>query len=311
MVIGADETVRVSYHRETPEVETERRRSSRGAASTRGGARVESPRAGERLSKSKREERQRRQQKLRIRRVAAIAGIIVGVVSLGWGVVALGRAPIMPVRSVTVSGTHHYTADDVRRIAAIPADATLLRLPTEDIINRLSADPWIIEATVKRDFPSTVAITVKERKAVAAIDGGDAGQWFVSADDVWLGTVAESQSATQAAEATGTAKPVTVVDIPKIVPSAGKKASEPEVTNVVKVIEGLSDDLRDSVVKISAPAVEETALWTTKDVEIFIGEGEEMVTKNRIISEILGSEKNVVYINVRVTGRPTWRGLDR
>ncbi len=306
MVIGADETVRVSYHRQTPEVETERRRApARGRTEARNRS-AESSRAGERLSKSKREERQRRQRKLRAQRIALLAGLIAGIVALCWGAVLLYRAPILPVKSITVSGARYHSADDVRRIAAVPDDATLVRLPKDDIVERLEADPWIAEATVERDFPSGLTITVRERKAAAVIDAGGEDVWLVSSDDIWLGTLAESQLGTDTAQV-----PLTVVDVPAIEPSTGKKVSEPEITNAVRVIEGLSDEIKAMVVTLSAPTIEETAVRTSDDVEIFIGEGEEMDTKSRIISEILSNEKNVVYINVRVTDRPTWRGLDR
>ncbi len=62
---------------------------------------------------------------------------------------------------------------------------------------------------------------------------------------------------------------------------------------------------------ISAPTVDKTAVITNDDVEIYIGAATQLAAKDRLIREILRREKGkVVYINVRVVERPTWRGLD-
>jgi cell division protein FtsQ len=46
------------------------------------------------------------------------------------------------------------------------------------------------------------------------------------------------------------------------------------------------------------------------DIQVFVGSSDEIAKKDLIARAILGKEKKVVYVNVRVTDRPTWRGLD-
>ena len=41
-----------------------------------------------------------------------------------------------------------------------------------------------------------------------------------------------------------------------------------------------------------------------------LAHSDEIEKKDLIARTILGKEKNVVYVNVRVTDRPTWRGLN-
>ena len=84
-----------------------------------------------------------------------------------------------------------------------------------------------------------------------------------------------------------------------------------ELLNATKVATGLSPELKAMTRAISAPTVDKTAVITNDDVEIFIGAATQLAAKDRIIREILRREKGkVVYINVRVVERPTWRGLD-
>ena len=47
------------------------------------------------------------------------------------------------------------------------------------------------------------------------------------------------------------------------------------------------------------------------DVQVFVGSSEEIARKDELIRGILDSEKEVIYINVRVPERPTFRGLDQ
>jgi cell division protein FtsQ len=46
------------------------------------------------------------------------------------------------------------------------------------------------------------------------------------------------------------------------------------------------------------------------DIQVFFGPAEEVAKKDLIARSILKREKNIVYINVRITDRPTWRGLN-
>ena len=79
VVIGAQETVRVSYKKDKPQVESERRRTQRQtrASSARPGMTGPKPTgAGRRIANVKRDERERRQHQINRRRVLAVLGIV-------------------------------------------------------------------------------------------------------------------------------------------------------------------------------------------------------------------------------------------
>jgi cell division protein FtsQ len=254
---------------------------------------------GDRLSAAKRDERERRQRTIRLRRIGLALLAVVGVGLAIWAIVALYQAPIFTVDRVIVAGARHYTRSQILGIADLPDEATLLRLRVSDIERRLEADPWIRDAVLDRDFPDTVRISVVEREPGAVVDAGGTALWVASSDGRWLGM--------RSAEDTGL---VVVRDVPSIAPRPGAAIAESEVTNAVRVVDGLSQSLRKKVRFVSAPSVEETALKTKGGVEIFVGEATSMGEKDRIIREILARHDGVVYINVRVVDRPTWRGVD-
>lgn len=298
VVIGATETVRVRYDRNQPKIESERRDKGRRQSAGRKEAPAKS-RAGRRLSNVKREERERRQQILRVKRVGAAGAAFAVLIAVVWGLISLYTAPIFVIEKVNVSGNDHLTDASVIASAAVPPDATLVRVSVKDIERRLASNPWIQEVRVSKDYPNALNVTVVEREPALAVDAGGKEIWVVSKDGHWLGL--------RSAEDTGL---VSVLDLPKTTPAAGESVELPELKNAVRVYWGVSPELRELIRAVSAPSVEKTALLTKTDVEVFVGDGRDLKDKDRIVREILTKEAGkVVYINVRVVERPTWRGL--
>jgi cell division protein FtsQ len=201
---------------------------------------------------------------------------------------------------VHINGTSRLTTESVLASAAIPAGATLPKLPKSQIVNRLKANPWIAEARLTRTLPGTVNISIIERTPVAIVDAGGAEIWLVSADGHWLGR--------RSAEDTTTLP--TVRDAPGAVPIAGKISDSKELINALAVVAGVSPELRARVKTVSASTVDKTALTLADNIQVFVGSADAITKKDQLIRQILAKEKKLVYINVRVVERPTWRGLE-
>jgi len=302
VVIGAEETVRVRYNKNQPQVEAERRstpRQSARAASKRPGGPAPS-RQGKRLSAAKRDERERRQQTLRFKRVGLVVAALAAVALLAWGVSAVVTSPMFRVDSIVVSGASRLTDEHVLALARVPSDVSLLQLPASQIVKRIRTEPWVSSVEIERDYPSTVRIAITEREPAVVVDAGGTDLWLMSSDGVWLGRSTALD-----------ADKIVVRDVEGLTPVPGRKASSETLSNAVLVARGISPELGAMTRAISAPSVEKTAILTTEDIEIFIGDAESIREKDRIAREILSREKGkVVYINVRVVDRPTWRGLE-
>jgi cell division protein FtsQ len=302
VVIGADETTRVRYSRDKPEVESERRktpRQSKRDSSHTSGSTKASP-AGRRMASEKRDERDRRRRSIMRRRVAFGVAVALGVLAVIWGLVTLWSAPLLPVKVVLVNGASRLSTESVLASAAIPAGATLLKLPKTQILQRLRANPWVGSAALTRSLPGTVKIAIVERTPAAIVEAGGAEVWLVSADGYWLSR--------RSAEDTSVLP--TVRDVPGAVPIAGKQSGSKELQNALAVVAGLSPELRGRVKSVSAATVDKTALMLADNIQVFVGSAEEISKKDQLIRQILAKEKRLVYINVRVVSRPTWRGLD-
>lgn len=305
VVIDAEQTKRVEYRAETASGHKRRPDAGRRRGDTRSADRLAStpsPHA-KRVSAAKREERERRQRMLRVRRAAALVAVVALATTCVWGLVAITRLPAFGVKAVTVEGTRHLDPDAVIARAQVEEGTSLIWLSKRRISRRLMADPWVRRVEIDRDFPGAVRIIVEERVPAVSIDTGGAEYLVVSSDGLWLGERSAVESDVPV---------VRDVELPASPPKAGTKVASETILNVIRVVGGLSDELLAITRVISAPSIEKTALITTDDVQVFVGDAQDIAKKDRIVREILRTEKGkVVYINVRVVDSPTWRGLDQ
>ena len=105
-------------------------------------------------------------------------GLIAGV---AW---ALFGSRLLVVRSVAVTGTHHVPAAEVLAAADVPAGIPLIRVNTAQIAQRVEAIRQVASATVARDWPDHLVITVRERVPAVAVRMAGGGYDLVDPDGV-------------------------------------------------------------------------------------------------------------------------------
>lgn len=251
--------------------------------------------------RAKREERRKRNAaRARARRMRALV-LLSGMVLLVVAFAVVYGSSLFSIRSVQVEGTKRLTTMQVKAKAAVPVDATLLRLPASAIEHRLEQNAWVASASVKRAFPHTLRIVIVERRAVALLSSSDA-LWPIDRSGVVL-----------AKESLDTTTALTVIrDVPRLKPRVGGQLSSPVLENALAVVSGISDGLRKKTEAVSAPAIGETTLLTSGGVEVLVGKATDLATKDVIAQRILRQQAGkVVFIDVRSTDRPVWRGLQQ
>lgn len=232
---------------------------------------------------------------VRLRVVAVVAAVLV---VLG-GCVAIYNSSLFRITSVEVAGAVHITPDRVRALAAVPPGATLIRFPADAVIARVKTDPWVADVAVSRVFPSGMRIRVTERVPVAVVDAATS-LWLIDGNG-WV-------IAKPSVGATG-GLPV-IRDVPGLDLKPGRRTVSEPLLNAVAVLAGISRALSSQVTAVSAPSIDGATAITKERVEIVIGEATQLATKSQLALRILSEQKGkVVSIDVRVTDRPTWRGL--
>ncbi len=82
---------------------------------------------------------------------------------------ALLGSSLLVVRHVEVTGNRLVTAAQVRRVARIAAGAPLATVNTGAAARRVEELAPVLSATVRRSWPDTIVITVRERTPVFAV----------------------------------------------------------------------------------------------------------------------------------------------
>ena len=82
------------------------------------------------------------------------------------------RSPLLDVDHLTVRGNTRETPDEVFAAAGLHTGDPMVWIDPQDAAARIEALPWVRRATVTREWPDTVRITLSERLPVAWADAG-------------------------------------------------------------------------------------------------------------------------------------------
>ena len=121
----------------------------------------------------------------RVRRRRRVLGWSLVAIALAVGVAYLIRTPLFGLSAVRVEGTQAVTRAEVLKASKVRLGEPYLGLDLAAIRARVAALPRVAAVEVARDYPSSLRITVTERRPVASVSA--AGRyWLVAADGTVL-----------------------------------------------------------------------------------------------------------------------------
>lgn len=112
----------------------------------------------------------RRAQGRRRLTIVLVVLAVIGLVLIAW---LTTRTPLLDVDHIDMSGNSHIDDAAVRELAGVRRGAPLFDFDTEAAVRRLEAAPWIDTASVEREWPGRVRITISERIAAAILHNGN------------------------------------------------------------------------------------------------------------------------------------------
>ncbi len=119
-----------------------------------------------------------------------VVGSAIGTVTLAQMAESHVRsAPAFSLSDIEVEGNDRLERDDILEHAGLTVGGNVFEVAPEDAQARLLAHPWVAEATVTRQLPSSFQIHVREHRAVAllSLDGlylvSDDGSVFKRLDE--------------------------------------------------------------------------------------------------------------------------------
>lgn len=206
-----------------------------------------------------------RRRRVRVAVPWAAAAVLLVVGLVGW---LLYGTAVFSVRTVRVDGTGILSPAQVADAAALVPATPLYRVDLDAVRRRVAALAPVADATVTREWPDTVRISVVERTPVAAI-AHDQAFGLVDAAGVVFHTVA--------------ARPD---DLPLVrLDHPGPR--DPATTAVLRVLAALTPQLRAQLVEVVAEAPARIRVLLTGDRVVVWGDAADSEVKARVATALL------------------------
>ncbi|MDP3013572.1 MAG: FtsQ-type POTRA domain-containing protein, partial [Candidatus Subteraquimicrobiales bacterium] len=112
----------------------------------------------------------RRRKRIKWLKRLRLLALFVLIYLVASGFISVYNSSYFNVKKINVVGNCQLSDTSVKKLSevAISKDS-LLKLSTTEIKERLLKNPWVEDAQVIRDFPSTLKIKVREREPVVYI----------------------------------------------------------------------------------------------------------------------------------------------
>jgi cell division protein FtsQ len=106
------------------------------------------------------------------RNVTRLVRLLVVLAVIG-AVVWLFLSPLLSVKAVTASGIVASDANSTLAEEGVVVGRPMILVDAGDVVAALERDPWVGEATVDKDWPNQVQVTIVERVPVAWVESSD------------------------------------------------------------------------------------------------------------------------------------------
>lgn len=202
----------------------------------------------------------------------AVVGVVVVLVAVLLAAV-LYFAPVFRVRTVEVSGTTHYTADEVQAASGIATGDNLLRFSADAAAAGIATLPWVLSASVERVLPDTVSVDLEERTPVLYLGEGEGAALI---------------DTTGTAFTTGTPPEGTVQLV--VNDDSADTISGDVLSALITAVTALDDATRGEVASVTAPTDREIEFTMRDGRTVYWGTSDEAEAKARAMRTALTQE---------------------
>ncbi|MDA8082379.1 MAG: FtsQ-type POTRA domain-containing protein [Nitrospiraceae bacterium] len=116
---------------------------------------------------------------VRLRQAGLVALPLLAVLTISYAGYAFLHTAF-PLRQVSFSGNRHLSDEDLRGFTGLGAHENLVTLSSGAVYRSLIASPWVLSASVRKEFPGTLHILISEAEPFALLDMG--GRHFIVDD---------------------------------------------------------------------------------------------------------------------------------
>lgn len=215
--------------------------------------------------------------------------LLVGIPLIAMGGVIYLLANAVPsafkMKTVELAGNEHLTDDELKNIGGLRGDESLLTVSSRKVYEKLKESPWIQTASVRKEYPSKLLISIRETEPFALLDMK--GKMFIVDD---RGRMLEEL------------KDNSVPFLPVIMSDPyNEKEAFREAVNLAKVIKNMGVLHKKQRIEIIAHQPNEVAAnLDGVHVKVGAGEHEDKLTRlSEIEEEVRKRHIPVAYIDLR------------
>jgi cell division protein FtsQ len=84
--------------------------------------------------------------------------------------VTLNLRASFQVKNVTLNGNDHLTDQELRQLSGISNKDNLITLSSKNVFKKMVASPWIRSIAIRKEFPDTLHMYVREAEPFALVD---------------------------------------------------------------------------------------------------------------------------------------------
>ncbi|MBI4733755.1 MAG: FtsQ-type POTRA domain-containing protein [Rubrobacteridae bacterium] len=244
---------------------------------------------GKEVAKSKAEIRQQKLSEIRRRQRTKWVYVLIAVIGVAAAFYELYHSSYLDIKSIEISGNNYVKAETIKSKCDLSKPTNILRVPVNDIRQKLANDPWIKSVDVVKIYPSTLRIEIEERRPVALISLANSF-YFVDKEYFIIASREFSE---------GLNLPV-ITDLPVSKIKTGDRLINPSLKNAIDCLAAMEPTLGKSINLMSALSVNKLSLYNKDDIEILYGDARFAGEKNKVISGILKEHgKQVITIDIR------------
>ncbi|GAB90393.1 cell division protein FtsQ/DivIB [Gordonia rhizosphera] len=205
------------------------------------------------------------------------------VVVVGLGCVAY-FTPLMSVRSTDIRDNHAVPTDEILSAARVPDGTPLLQVDTREVANRIAAIPSVESVRVQRSYPSSLTITVVERRPVVRITDGDKVHVL---DASGVGYLTYDKT---------TGVPPEVNRLPEFsTPNPGP--ADPTTTATLGAVAELPESISKQLIAVSASSPVDIEFTLTGDKTVVWGDSDHGAEKARTLNALLSRQARVYNVS--------------
>ena len=257
-----------------------------------------------------------------------LGGILAVLAALAVVAIVVINSGLFAATDIQIRGSEHVTKHDAIQLIDLPENMSLFNVDPNQITEDLKQNPWVSGVDVQRQFPHTLIITPTERKVIAiAYISSDDLAWAIGDDDTWIAPLSTSVDIDDQDNVTATGEgadtltgidaalalakhygAVLLTDVSAdVAPVSGQSVNSKAVKAGLDYVRGFSSEFLGQVKDISTPSVEAISANLDNGIEVSLGDSDDIVKKERIVTKLLSQVEGVTYINVRSPGNYTFR----